>query len=171
MSEQRTPPRDEVILRATRDEIRRRPGAASRAIYEAVAARIPRLPVTLDVRQFHGRYVTVIKAGLRREREAEAEARRERMRAELEAEERSMSVLAAEDLPPEQAVRVEVLRARLETLEEPGVPERGGRDRAPDVRAILLELVGEAVRAETRADVVRVVQRIDRYAERIRALG
>lgn len=168
MSQQRTPPRDEAILRATREEVRRRPDTGSRTIYEAVAARIPRLPAIMNVRQFHGRYATLVKAVLRREREAEA--RRERMRAELEAEERSMAALAAADLAPEQAARVEEVRAWTEALEEPGGTGSGGSDRSAELRAILLELAGEAVRAETPADLVRLVQRIDSYAGRIRAL-
>ena len=80
-------------------------------------------------------------------------------------------VRARRGRPPPGAGRSgEELRAWLEALEKLGGTPSGGQDRTAELRAILLELAGEAVRGEALADLVRLVQRIDNYAGRIRAL-
>jgi hypothetical protein len=189
------------VMDMVRREVAKNPDVKSGVLYEQ-AKKVDRSMSSLSLRQFHARYPLQVKRAMAlgggKRRKKPANGRRKKP---VNGRRKGAAGRKAAGASPTAATKRKVTRKRTVAKKRPGRPAKSTKKRgrpvgsgavAPQrrrrgpgrppavlvtgergtVRAVLLEFAGEVVNADSKADMISVISRMDHWVDRvIRAAG
>jgi hypothetical protein len=189
------------VMDMVRREVAKNPDVKSGVLYEQ-AKKVDRSMSSLSLRQFHARYPLQVKRAMAlgggKRRKKPANGRRKKP---VNGRRKGAAGRKAAGASPTAATKRKVRRKRTVAKKRPGRPAKSTKKRgrpvgsgavAPQrrrrgpgrppavlvtgergtVRAVLLEFAGEVVNADSKADMISVISRMDHWVDRvIRAAG
>jgi hypothetical protein len=163
------------VLERVREELEKRPNLAPGVLYHMALQMEPAIREQ-TVRAFHARYVAPIQHELAAAQRRTRKPRRDRKRPVVEPREQET---AAEIRSHEPVAAPEVLQVAAEPERQKAVSHARRSPRWPrrpkasreQIRSVFLQFARELAGAETRAELVQVLSKLDRYVATALAQG
>ena len=154
---------DEQVLDFVRDQLRRQSDLGSRDLYEMTKETHPGV-AELTRPQFHGRYYLAAKRDLAPAKDGRKPNRQKaapaRKQAQKGKKKRSQSRSAA---PQPEAQSTEPAR----TPKQDSATERDNATKRERIRVAFLDFAQDFAEAESRAEIVKVLNKVDDYVDRV----
>lgn len=161
----------EEVLERVRQELAKRPNLAPGALYH-MALQIEPSISQQSVRVFHARYIAPIQHELATAQRRTRKPRKDRKRPSAEPREPEAAVdiqqqerVAAPEVL-QVAAELEQQRAMSRARRSPRRPQRSQASRE-QIRSVFLQLARELAGAETRAEIVHALSRLDQYIDQV----
>jgi hypothetical protein len=161
---------DEVLERV-REELAKRPNLAPGVLYHMALQIEPSIGAG-SVRAFHARYMAPIQHELAAAKRRTRKPRKDRKRPPAEPREQER---VAETRAREPVAAPEVLQAAAEPERQKAVSRARRSPRRPrrveasreQIRSVFLQLAQDVTGAETRAEIVQVLRKLDQYVDQV----